>query len=84
MNNDRSISGWVNRYFFVREKKPRIIISLGSVGVGLAVDIMLDVFRRTDKEFFLNHYSRPTERFMRYIVTLGVSMRIPMVVGHRF
>jgi hypothetical protein len=44
MQIQKAISGWFNKWFFVREKTPRVTIVLGSAAIGVAVYIFVDIY----------------------------------------
>jgi F0F1-type ATP synthase assembly protein I len=55
MQLTKVINDWVNRWFFVKEKKPRVLIGMSGVVVSVAV------------YFFIQHYTR-TESFLVRVV----------------
>lgn len=66
----RTLSEWANKHFFVKESKPRIIIGLASVSIGLAADILLDAYRRMEK--VPDQYLWLTGAPARFIAGLGI------------
>jgi hypothetical protein len=51
----KAISDWANKWFFVREKAPRVTIELGSAAIGVAVYIFVDINYGRAAGSFLAH-----------------------------
>jgi hypothetical protein len=73
MQIKQTISDWANRWFFVKDKKAALTIALLSVGIGLAVDIGLVIYRRTHEEFFLNQHGRLFDMAFRFVALFAVT-----------
>ena len=52
MQIKKTLSDWLNRHFFVKERTPRVIIGVGSALIGVAVGIYVDFSLRVDEGFF--------------------------------
>lgn len=84
MQIKQAISEWANRWFFIKERKPRVAIGLSSVAVGLAVGIGLDIYRRTHGEFFLNHYGRIFDVSVRFVAAIVTTVVVLLFVSGIF
>jgi hypothetical protein len=60
--------------FFVKETKPRVVIGVVSVAIGLVVDIALLVYRRTHEDFFLNQHGRLFDMLVRFIAGFAIAV----------
>ena len=74
MQIKQTISDWANRWFFVKDKKAALTIALVSVGVGLAIDIGLVIYRRTHDEFFLNLHGQLFDMAFRFAALFVVTL----------
>ena len=68
------MNDWLNKVFFVKDAKPRVVIGLVSVAIGLSVDFGLVIYRRTHEEFFLNQHGRLFDMSVRYVAGFTVAV----------
>ena len=67
---NNTVSAWLNKYFFVKEAKPRLVIALLSVAIGVAVDLAMMLY----SDFFLNQYDLPTDSASRFVACISATV----------
>lgn len=82
MQIKKAISDWANKWFFVKEKKPSLIIALVSVAIGLAAGIFVDLSGRSDDNFWV----RQVAKVLGLVVCLviGLTLFLAMSGGYNF
>jgi hypothetical protein len=70
MQIKKAISDWANSWFFVKEKKPRVIIGIGSALIGVAAGVGFDFQLRAQGVF------REASQLTGLIVCLAVGFLV--------
>ena len=71
---NNTVSTWINKWFFVKEAKSRLVITLLSVAIGVAVDLAMLLCARMDNDFFLNQYNLSTDRAIRFVACISATV----------
>ncbi|MDR3459382.1 MAG: hypothetical protein P4N60_18290 [Verrucomicrobiae bacterium] len=77
MQIKKAISDWANKWFFVKEKKPGLVIALVAVAVGLAAGITVDLSGRSDDNF----WARQAAKGLGLIVGLVISLTLWLAIS---
>lgn len=68
------MSAWLNKYFFVKEAKPRIVIGWFSLAIGVAVELVMLFYKKVDSDSFLNQYDLPTDPVSRFVAFMSATL----------
>jgi hypothetical protein len=76
MHIKKAINDWANKWFFVKEKKPALVIVLVSVAVGLAAGITVDLSGRSDDNFWIRQAGKVLGLIVGLVITLALLLAI--------
>ena len=68
------MGAWLHERFFVKKAKPSLVIGLLSVAIGIAVDLLLVLWRTRDDTSFLNQCGRLGDMFIRFVAGISVAL----------
>jgi hypothetical protein len=74
MQIKQAISNWANRWFFVKEKKPRLVIGLSSALIGVTVGAFADHSMRAQG------VARVGSLLLAYITCMAVSFILAFTI----
>jgi uncharacterized membrane protein YczE len=77
MQIKKAMNAWANKWFFVTEKKPRVIIVLVSLAIGLAVGISVNLHGRSDDNFWVHQAAK----FIGLIATVAIGVIVLLVTS---
>ena len=70
----------IQELFFVKRTKPRLVIGLVSVAFGIAVDLMLVGWTRSDEAFFLNRFNCLADIIIRFVACISATVILAFTI----